>query len=307
MVPSSVKVASLLLLCALPLKAQQAERPVEAVSLLGSELRRPTAPPAEHEAALVLLRERLAASPDDADALIWVGRRLAYLGRYREAVGAFSEGATRHPADARFLRHRGHRLLTLRRIPEAIADFELGLKLAAGQPDVVEPDGAPNLFNRPTSTLKTNLLYHLGLGHYLAGHFSHAVEAFYACAQLADNPDMWVAAGYWYYLSLRRAGREAEAQSWLAALPAELRLIENDDYLALLRFFRGERQAEGLLTGQTGGVPGATLGYGIAINHQLAGRTEAAKAAFEQVLAGTTWPAFGHLAAEAELARPGPI
>ena len=36
----SVKVTSLLLLCAMPLQAQPEERPVEAVSLLGSELRR---------------------------------------------------------------------------------------------------------------------------------------------------------------------------------------------------------------------------------------------------------------------------
>lgn len=300
-----MRIAILLLLCVLPLQAQPEERPVEAVSLLGSDLRRPAPPPAaaEHEAALVQLRARLAQAPADAEALIWVGRRLAYLGHYREAVEVFSHGVALHPGDPRFLRHRGHRFLTLRRIPEAIADFEQGLRLVAGRPDEVEPDGAPNLFNRPTSTLKTNLLYHLGLGHYLAGDFSHAAETFYACAQLSDNPDMWVAAGYWNYLSLRRAGRETEAKSWLAALPADLPLIENDDYLALLRIFRGELKAEVLLSGKAGGVLGATLGYGIAVDHLLAGRTQAATAAFEQLVAGNTWAAFGHLAAEAELAR----
>ena len=62
----------------------------------------------------------------DADALIWVGRRTAYLGRYREAIGIFSDGIARHPADARMYRHRGHRYLTVREIDQAIADFEKG-------------------------------------------------------------------------------------------------------------------------------------------------------------------------------------
>lgn len=284
-----------------------AEAPAEAVSLLGRSLPRPE-PPAQlaeaQNAAIAELRGRLAANPGDAEARLWLGRRLGYLGKYREAVEVFGEGIARHPADARFHRHRGHRYLTLRRLEEAAADFERGLALAAGRPDEIEPDGMPNLFNKPTSTLKTNLWYHLGLARYLQGDFPRAAEAFTACAALADNPDMWVASVYWQALSLHRAGRGAEAKKAIAAVPANLAVIENEDYGRLLRLFAGAARLEDLASGG-GGVPGATLGYGLGAWHLLEGRPEEARRAFENVVAGDTWAAFGHLAAEAELARGG--
>lgn len=278
----------------------------EATSLLGKELRPPAPPPtfaAEQEKTIEALRARLREDPADPDALLWLGRRLGYLGRYREAVTVFTEGAARYPGDARFLRHRGHRHLTLRRLDDAIADFERGLALVAGHPDVVEPDGLPNLFNQPTSTLKTNLWYHLGLARYLKADFLRAGEAFHACAALADNPNMWVAAIYWQVLSLRRQGREDESKEALAGLPADTRVIENEDYLRLLRLFRGETTVEELLSADGEGIAGATVGYGIGAWHLVEGRAEAARKSFEQVVAGDAWAAFGHLAAEAELAR----
>jgi tetratricopeptide (TPR) repeat protein len=280
---------------------------IEAVSLLGKELPRPAAPAelaAAQNAAIGELEKRLHANPNDAEAQVWLGRRLGYLGRYRDAVEVFTDGIARHPADPRLYRHRGHRYLTLRKIAEAAADFERGLELAAGRPDEVEPDGMPNIFNRPTSTLKTNLWYHLGLARYLQADFQRAAEAFTACAALADNGDMLVAAVYWQALSLHRAGRAEEAKRAIAAVPPGLEVIENEDYGRLLRLLSGEAKLQDLApAGAGGGVPGATVGYGIGAWHLIAGRSAEARRAFEQVTAGNTWAAFGHLAAEAELAR----
>jgi hypothetical protein len=91
----------------------------------------------------------------------------------------------------------------------------------------------------------------------------------------------------------------------LAGLPEGTRVIENEDYLRLLRLFRGEMTAEELLGSGEGGVGGATVGYGVGAWHLIEGRAEAARKIFEQVVAGDAWAAFGHLAAEAELARGG--
>ena len=49
-----------------------------------------------------------------ADALIWYGRRTAYLGKYREAIKIYTEGINKFPEDARMYRHRGHRYISLR-------------------------------------------------------------------------------------------------------------------------------------------------------------------------------------------------
>ncbi|MEM8960909.1 MAG: tetratricopeptide repeat protein [Acidobacteriota bacterium] len=282
-----------------------ADAQVEATSLLGRELTRPELADEtieRHEKALATLVERLRAHPDDADARIWLGRHLGYLGRYREAAAAFTAGHETFPDDARFLRHRGHRYITLRRFDDAIRDFEAGLTLIAGKPDLREPDGLPNLFNQPTGTLKTNLWYHLGLARYLTGDFVAAGEAFTACAGLADNDDMLVAASYWLYLSLVRQSRADAATSVLARAPLDAPLIENTDYQVLLRVFAG-RADDQERTYDASSVSGATVAYGMGALQLATGQPEQAIQIFEVITNGTSWAAFGHIAAEAELAR----
>ena len=39
----------------------------------------------------------LVKDPESADAAVWLGRRYAYLGRYREAIDAFTRGLAAHP------------------------------------------------------------------------------------------------------------------------------------------------------------------------------------------------------------------
>src|SRR5688500_4301614 len=144
----------------------------EATSLLGQPLRPREFPPETRtrlQAQLDSARAAYDRAPADADSIIWLGRRLAYLERYRDAIAVFAEGIEKHPTDARMYRHRGHRLLTLRRFADAQADFEKAAELVRGKPDETEPDGAPNRRNIPTSTTQGNIYYHLALSHYLQG------------------------------------------------------------------------------------------------------------------------------------------
>src|SRR4029078_11810488 len=96
-------------------------------------------------------------------------RGIAYLARSRDAIETFSEGIEKHPDDARLYRHRGHRYITVREFPKAIEDLTKAAQLRSGKPVQVEPDGQPNARNIPTSTLQSNIYYHLGLAHYLSG------------------------------------------------------------------------------------------------------------------------------------------
>lgn len=280
----------------------------EAFSLRGEPLVTPELPPevrAEREGQLAEARAALEASPSDADAAIWVGRRLGYLGRYREAVAAFTRGIEAHPEDARFLRHRGHRFLTLRRLDLAEADLERAAELVRGRPDEVEPDGLPNVRGVPTSTLHSNVWYHLGLARYLQADLEGALDAYRECLAVSENPDMLVATSHWLYMTLRRLGRDDEAARVLEPIHAGLDVIENRAYLRLLLLYRGELTAEALLAeaGEAGSLDFATVAYGVAAWHLYNGREAEATALFEEIVAAGQWPAFGHLAAEAELAR----
>jgi tetratricopeptide (TPR) repeat protein len=284
----------------------------QAVSLVGAELVPPAPGPdfrATQERLLAEARARLAADPGDAEAAIWVGRRLGYLGRYREAIAVFTDGVARHPDDARFLRHRGHRWLTVRELERARADLERAADLVAGRADEVEPDGLPNERGVPTSTLQSNIRYHLGLARYLEGDWDGAAAAFGEDVRAAANPDTLVAGTYWLYLALRRLGREEEAGAALAPIVPELDVIENGDYHRLLLAFRGRVDPEALLAeaaSDPAGVAFPTVGYGVAAWHLVEGRRARAEEILEEVLASPTWAAFGFLAAEAERAREAP-
>src|SRR5690606_19468035 len=130
----------------------------EATSLLGKPLYRIDLPnQKELEANLAAAQKDLAARPDDADAIIWVGRRYGYLWRYRDAIATFTKGIELHPNDARMYRHRGHRYISVREFDRAIADFEKAVSLIKGTKDEIEPDGAPNPAGKPRSTLHFNI------------------------------------------------------------------------------------------------------------------------------------------------------
>jgi tetratricopeptide (TPR) repeat protein len=281
--------------------------PPEATSLLG----KPLYPPEISAEARTRLEENLVKAraeheknPTDPDALLWLGRRIAYLGRYRDAIAVFTEGVEKFPNDARFYRHRGHRYLTVREIDKAIADLEKAAALTKGRPDEVEPDGAPNPANIPRSTTQTNIWYHLGLGYYLKGDYARARRAWETCLELSQNDDMVVASSYWLYLTLRRQGDDAEALFVLQPIGAEMNILENHAYHQLLLLFKGQKKPEEVFNPrETDEVARATTGYGVAGWHLVNGRQQEADAHFRQILEGKQWAAFGYLAAEAELAR----
>lgn len=261
---------------------------------------------AEYATNLVDAKRVFDAKPADADAVIWLGRRTAYLGDYKSAIRIFSDGVSKFPSDARMYRHRGHRYITLRCFDDAIADFEKAAKLTKGKPDEIEPDGLPNAKNIPTSTLQSNIWYHLGLAYYLKADFKNALRAYRESEKVSKNNDMRVATAYWHYMTLRRLGRDKEASRVLEQFAGEIELIENTDYLKLIKLNRGEMKAEELLAGIGGDantLGSASLGYGIGNYFLYKGDNEKARAVFQRIVAGNQWSSFGYIAAEAELAR----
>ena len=288
----------------------QESRPPEATSLLGKPLIAPEPPPerrAALEKDLAAARAELAKDPGSADAAIWVGRRLAYLGRYRDAIDVFTQAMARHPQDARIYRHRGHRYITVREFDKASVDLSKAALLVAKRPDEVEPDGQPNARNIPTSTLKTNIYYHLGLANYLRGRFDAAADAYRRCMEHSKNADMQVATAHWQYMTYRRMNRPKEAARVLAPISADMPVIENASYHKLLMMYKGTTDADALLAASRAeSLDAVTIGYGVANWHLYNGRTDAAKKILASIVdeyGAVQWAGFGYIATEADLAR----
>ena len=137
----------------------QAEVP-QGISLLGNPLY--AGKPSEGQLAKYReARGEYLKNPDVAENIIWLGRRIAYMGEYKKAIEIFTEGIKKFPDDPRFYRHRGHRYISIRKFDEAISDFTRAVELTRGKKDQIEPDGMPNARNIPVSTLQGNIWYHL--------------------------------------------------------------------------------------------------------------------------------------------------
>ena len=282
---------------------------VQAISFLGDTLR--TLPlsaqtTARYESQLAEAKAAYDRAPTNADSIIWYARRLAYLGRIREAIDVYTRGIGLYPDNPWLYRHRGHRYISVRELDRAAADLERATSLTQGKPDQVEPDGQPNARNMPIGTLHSNIAYHLALAYYLKGDFTRAIPVYRREIADARNDDRLVSTAHWLYMSLRRLGRDAEAAQVLVPVKREMNVIENDTYHRLLLLYKGELPVDSVLTvGPSGemSVTDATGAYGVGNWHFYNGRRDDADRVFRRILAGGQWGAFGYIAAEAEVAR----
>jgi len=256
----------------------------------------------EMEAKLKEAQAQYEANPNSADAIIWVGRRFAYLGRFTDSIDTYTKGIERFPADARFYRHRGHRHITLRQFDLAIADLKKAAQLVKGTPDQTEPDGQPNARNIPTSTLQFNIWYHLGLAYYLTGQNQKALDAYRACLKVSKSPDRLVSTTHWLYMTLRRLNRNAEAAKALGPILEGMDVIENTGYYRLLLMYKGIIPAERLLDEAKGDSAAShSVLYGVGNWRLYHGRREQAVEIFRRIVSSQQWTSFGFIAAEADL------
>lgn len=278
----------------------------EAISFLGDTLLRPEI---ELETFLQndsLLEEARAVFLEDStdlNAIIWYGRRLAYLHKYKDAIDVYTHGILSHPESPELYRHRGHRFITIRQPDNAIHDLERGAALAVNREMEVEPDGMPNKLDIPLSNLHFNIYYHLGLAYYLKADYSEAITSFETSMEYANNPDLVVATTYWLYLTFLRTDDEDTAKGLLSDIHPDMEIIENDAYLQqLLLFQKGHSEVD-----ESDALPESTSSgtqqYGISCWHEANARRAAADSIRRMILADDGWHYFGYIAAEADAAR----
>ncbi|NOR14074.1 MAG: tetratricopeptide repeat protein, partial [Candidatus Aminicenantes bacterium] len=282
--------------------ASPREKAIQAVSLFGDALY--SADPVEAASIKYAeAKEAFEKEPDSPDALIWYGRRTAYLGRYREAIDIYTQGIEQFPEDARFYRHRGHRYISVREFDLAIQNFEKAAALIVGSEDTIEPDGMPNAQNIPISSLHSNIWYHLGLAYYLSNDLENALRVYKEAFKDPQNNDKLVSTTHWLYMTLRLLGREDEAKEALEPIHADMNIIENMAYHRLCLLYKGEIQIENLTDPEFSSIMNDAVAYGIGNWFYYNGEKEKAKDIFEKILNSPGWASFGYIAAEADYVR----
>jgi tetratricopeptide (TPR) repeat protein len=242
-------------------------------------------------------------NPEDVEALIWYGRRTAYLGQNREAVEIYSKGIEKFPSEARLYRHRGHRYISLRAYDKAIADLKRAGELIEGTTDEIEPDGMPNAQNIPVSTLHGNIWYHLGLAYYLDHQYEKAYDAYLRCRESGDLYDNIVSSTHWLYMIQQRLDNPAKADSLLAPISQDSVVIENQSYADLCHLYMGWIPVDSLITEGAGTPSNDAVRYGVANWYLYRGDTIQAKQMMEELVKEKAFTSFGYLAAESDLIR----
>jgi tetratricopeptide (TPR) repeat protein len=148
----------------------------------------------------------------------------------------------------------------------------------------------------------------LGLAYYLKGDFKNALRAYNEAEKVSKNPDMLVATKHWQYMTLRRLGEKDEAAKAVASIPTDLDIIENGDYYALVKIYKGIEGGGRLLAEFESGkdtLGSASIGYGLGNRYLYHNKPDEAMKIFRQIVTGNQWASFGYIAAEAELERAG--
>lgn len=277
---------------------------IEAITLLGDTLVSPAIKSGGTFDNYKTAKAAYEKHPNNADSLVWYGRRTAYLGQFQDAIAIFSEGIQKHPEDARMYRHRGHRYITTRQYDKAIADFEKAVTLIKGREDIVEPDGLPNAKNIPLSTLHGNIWYHLGLTYYLKNDMKNALRAYSNRTVTEKYPDNAVSGGYWLYMIQRRLGSIEEANASISTVTKDMDIIENMSYHTMCLLYKGLLTESDIASNNIGTSSSDVLSYGLG-NWYLYEKqdTVKAKAYYKRLLAEGSKFSFAYLAAESDWKR----
>ena len=261
---------------------QSQSSPPEITSRLGVQF--PSQPDAKGEVKAAA--EKLATDPKNIDFLIALGRAQANIWHYQDAIVTYTRGLALAPTNAILYRHRGHRYISTRQFDKAAADLESAAKLNDHDFDI---------------------WYHLGLAYYLKGNYSKAIKAYEQCRAVAEKEgkdDSIIAVSDWLYMTYRRAKKKAEAAQVLERITPTMKVKENQSYFDRLLFYKGLKQeAEIFNLEKATDLEIATVGYGLGNWHWYNGNRARAEEYFRKITSGKYWPAFGFIAAEAELAH----
>jgi tetratricopeptide (TPR) repeat protein len=239
--------------------------------------------------AVAAARKNLAADPKDAALLLKLAQAQIAVWEDKEAVETLTRAIAISPENGELYTERGHRYLPLREFAKARADL-----------------------NRAVALNPRNMAayYHLGLAHYFLNEFVEAADAFAHAVATAPNTDERINSTNWLYAALRRAGKTAEAERALQAVPPEMtnESPHTKFYLNLVRFFQGKMsEAEALPaeppasnTDQEVELPFDTVAYGIGNWYLYNGNPTKAQEYFRRVMKGHVWVTWGFIGSELE-------
>jgi len=240
---------------------------------------------------LVDARSKLSADPKNVDLMLALSKAQAARRQYREAVATADAGLALAPTNGALLAERGHRELGLREFAAAKRDLERAAQLT------------------PTDL---EAVYNLALAHYFMREFADAAVLFDKARTMAKDDDGLISCSNWLFASLRRAGKDAEAELVLARITPEVKNKDVHDahYLQLLHFYQGKASEAAILPSPPAPADDFeaelafdTIAYAVGNWKLYHHEAKPAQELFSKVVEGQAWNSWGFIGSEMELKR----
>lgn len=236
-------------------------------------------------------KRAVASAPANFDSLIALGLAQSDIRQYREAIITFGKAIAVSPRNGLGYRWQGHRYLSIHQVDSAYHTLTRGLQI---------------------DTTIYGIWYHLGIARYVRGDFAGAADAFqHARPKAPTTPDdvEYIGSTDWWWMSAERAGNPALARAALTSMRPDstINVGHGTAYMQRLRLYRGTIGPEQIFTpADTQDVQVATLAYGLGNWYLVKGDTVHAREYFTRAIQSGGFPAFGFIAAEADLKRLSP-
>ena len=205
----------------------------------------------------------------------------------REAVDALSKAMIHDPLSGVNFSMRGRRYINLGEFELALADFAVACRLL--------PE---NWY----------VWYHLGLCNVVLGDYDRAYQAYAKCAEIPTTRSLDVALLNWRWITCMLMGKKEEAQALLEKFDASWEMDGTDNYMRLLRLYKGEITPEEALKipedDECPVLSVTTQAFGVANYYFAKGDMENYKKTLEyavEVGKDEAWTCFGFAAAEYKL------
>lgn len=231
-----------------------------------------------------------------------LGNNYASIYQFNNAIKTYTKGLLHYPNSFKLLLYRAHRLLSVRKVDEAIPDLEKALTF-------MDVTNSSELEYNPDGSIKGSfeywIYYHMGLGHYLKGNYGEAISAYKNCLKTSVTGNNKVGATYWLYNNYLKAKDNQNAEKLINEFVFEENADLNYSYSIRVLLHQGKITPEELLDDEkpsqkwTKGE--SSLAYDVGNWYKQNGQPEKGMSIHRKILDSPYWNIWAYVVAEKDL------